>query len=359
MKHFYWIYNGKKYYNKVQALYDSNGRNDLIKYHFMDNVLDRIDISREPLDTWNTICRGRAKQIRAKYDYVCVWFSGGWDSTEMLYSFAESNSYVNEIIIFNRTYMNDIEIPEAFQFAKSMVDMHWPGCKITIVDIDHTWHSQNYLKHKQDWILQAGASNRFSKNHRNYLINCHPTILKNREKVKGKIADVHGTDKPKLHIHENKWYCFQIDVTLMLLMETDFELFYFSPDCPEIYIKQCHMALKFFESIGVTNNDVVHEIQNSAHNNHGDVYASWNKAIGRRSAAGHSAFYGLQKPITQEIGMNVETQNLRDHYQSENKKIYNYWNDSLQEIKNSFNIDLFSSTLPVSVSKSYFLKSLR
>jgi hypothetical protein len=82
-------------------------------------------------------------------------------------------------------------------------------------------------------------------------------------------------------------------------------------------------------------------------------------AIGRRTAVSHSAFYGLQKPITKEIGKNLETETLRKHYESENKKVYNYWNDSLLEVKDKFNIDLFSSTLPVSVSKSYFLKSLK
>lgn len=359
MKHFYWIYNGKKYYNKVQALYDSNGDNHAIKFHFMDNVLDKIDTGVEPAQDWNTICQRRAKQIRQNYDYVCLWYSGGWDSTEMLYSFAESNCDVDEIIIFNRTYMEDIEIPEAYKFAKSMVENFWPHCKITLITLDEDWQSQNYISHKQDWIFRNGVSNRFSKNHRDYIVNFHPQILKNREKITGKIADVHGTDKPKLHIYNNHWYCFQVDITMMLLMGTNFELFYFAPTMPDIYLKQCHLSKRYFESLMITDNNLVQEIQNSASNNKGEMYAKWNIAIGRRDAVSNSAFFGLQKPLIKEIGNNLETKDLRKFFKEENQKIYKIWSSSLIDIEKDLKINLFDNSLPISVSKSYILGEVK
>jgi hypothetical protein len=353
VKEFYWLYKNKKYESKAKALADAKGDNSAISYYFMDDVLDSCNFQIEPSDSWRALCRKRAKQIRENYDYVCLWFSGGWDSTEMLWSFVESGCKVDEIIIFDRTYMIDTEIPPAINFAKKIIKDHFQQCVLNVINIDHNWNGSFYEAFNDDWLFESGATGRFSKNSRKFLTERHPEILKNRKQLKGKIVDVQATDKPKLHIYENNWYAFQLDVVCSLLIGSKFELFYFSSDAPELYIKSCHMAKTYFESNDVVDNDTVHKIQGSSSGS--QKYADWNMAIGRRGACGSDAYLGNQKFITLEKGNNLETEKLRKFYHDNNKKIYNAWSENLKSFGNCYNLDLFNETLPKSFSKSYLI----
>jgi len=358
MQHFHWLYRNQRYDNKIKALHDAQGDLSKIHYYFMDRELDKCSFDNEPTESWTGMCQRRCRQLRQKYDYLCLWFSGGWDSVEMLWAFAESQTRLDEIFLFHRSYFDtDGEMPPAREFAQGMIDRFFPGCKLTVIDIDWRWALDFYKQSQDDWLLDRFALQRFSKNHRGFLWDNHPHFLNHRINFSGTTCNIHGNDKPKLHIWQENWCAFQTDITLQLIIgASDFELFYFTPEMPELYIKQCHMAANWFETIPGFTHELVHDIQSSTNKT---WYASWNRAVGRRHACDELNAVGNMKTKSAEQGLNLETQKIREHSEKDYSILYRKWEGQLIEVGRHIGLDLFNKPLPTTLSKSYTLRPVK
>lgn len=56
------------------------------------------DWTKEPIESFEELKKRRAEQLREKYSYLVLYFSGGADSTTMVNAFLKNNIHVDEIV---------------------------------------------------------------------------------------------------------------------------------------------------------------------------------------------------------------------------------------------------------------------
>lgn len=247
---------GDKVFNfKFNALeYATKTRQD-ITWNFNDDAFKAVDW-KTPLNVdLRTLYKHRAQQLRDKYDYLSLSFSGGSDSTTILQSFINNNIHLDEIICewpvshtsnyslsldpdpFNYIHEWELAIKPVLEYVKT----HHPKIKITHID-------------SLDKLIVDDDEHTFSISH----MCPYPSTRRYREIAKrvGEIkqtidnsAIILGCEKPHIRIEKN------VLCTLFLDQHTFFksswdpsprtvEYFYWAADFPEIVREQCHAILQ-------------------------------------------------------------------------------------------------------------------
>ena len=70
---------------------------------FNETVFKLIDWTVEPSQSLKELYVERCQQLRDKYDYLILSYSGGADSHEILYTFLENNIFIDEIQVVHYT----------------------------------------------------------------------------------------------------------------------------------------------------------------------------------------------------------------------------------------------------------------
>ena len=95
--HYHYSVGSKKTFEKLEAIMWATEKNLPIKYHTPARMA-KVPTHIEPEEDLDTLCRNSAEKIRAEYNYVRIWFSGGIDSTYMLDTFVDNNIHIDEIV---------------------------------------------------------------------------------------------------------------------------------------------------------------------------------------------------------------------------------------------------------------------
>jgi hypothetical protein len=157
----------KRFYSKPQALLEATATGHFPHFNFNREVYSRIDTTVEPQTSLRELYRMRAKQLRDRYDYIRLEFSGGSDSTTVLYSFINNGLHIDEVV-FRYPAQGDKNLgPDAKNMKAENTLSEWhfaakpilqklaishPTIKITMNDF-----SQNILDYKGDesWVENA------------------------------------------------------------------------------------------------------------------------------------------------------------------------------------------------------------
>jgi len=256
----YWKVNDRCFFNKAECLrYASGIKNFEVSYHFFDEVYNTVDWSKEPLQSLDSMYLDRATQIRDRYNYVALMFSGGCDSTTMLETFLKNNIHIDEIIT-----VYPIEVIEKlkdsfnpldkdpgnviFEYVHSVVPMfkyiseNFPKIKLTVIDptkntleiIDKDKIHKLFLSGLMVSPYTAGWFSAYDHVHKVDKNSCivfaidKPRIVYNKKenKFKSYFADfntIHG------HWPKDTFGASRVGT----------EYFYYSPDMPLIPVKQC------------------------------------------------------------------------------------------------------------------------
>ena len=96
----YYRVGGKTYTSKFEALLIASNTNQKITFHYYDEVWDYTINSFNP-DNINLLemYKERAQQIRDKYDYLVLHFSGGSDSVTALQAFIHNGIKLDEVYV--------------------------------------------------------------------------------------------------------------------------------------------------------------------------------------------------------------------------------------------------------------------
>lgn len=236
-----------------------------IKLNFNDEHLSRFDWQKEPAESITDLYIKRAKELREKYDYLVLLFSGGIDSYTILHTFLDNDIKIDEII----TCCNLDHLPKDGLFNQEVFKAALPhieslnlekrGILHRVVEIgnliqnqySHDWHLQNSL------YMVNGIICNWSYFLRSGLLKMeqhHQMFLSGHGKS---IGYVWGLDKPNIQVKDNKFYYqyvdqvpdfalkkFAVDFYDPLLKNFHDEAFFVSNDNPEIVIKQSHMLVK-------------------------------------------------------------------------------------------------------------------
>lgn len=252
--------------NKSDALMVASKTNQNVTWHFNDAVFSSIDW-RIPIETSLTeLYKRRAQQLRDKYDYLSLFFSGGVDSANVLHSFIDNDIFLDEIVMYrparlvskaNTHDKTTANVYSEIEFAaKPHLQKHLKNnkTKVRFIDIDE---STEKFFNNHNLLSQFYKINKMSTNGIGKIAICTTDPIWNELYSSGKkVAHIQGVDKPIISF-EKEEYIFQFgDAAMtfnfassentaeneMLLNHQFHEFFYWTPDLPELVIKQCQVV---------------------------------------------------------------------------------------------------------------------
>ena len=277
-----YYYDGKVYFLREDAFDDMlrNRKYDgKLKFLFNDHIFSKLDWTVEPDVSLDILYKNRAQQIRDKYKYLILGFSGGSDSTQILETFLKNNIFIDEIQtacnvkmsrgIDQNLLMSDPDLNLFLEYdlavepmLKKVKDIS-PNTKITIIDVSDFLH--NEIKNKTYKFLSIGTDKEKGLSQRltstmgisiaQYYLYKQMNIFQSNDK--DGVAIVRGIEKPQLSlVDKNLMFHFNdlslISISQMFAGTLDptytMEDFFWSPDAPLIPIKQSHLIKKCLES---------------------------------------------------------------------------------------------------------------
>jgi hypothetical protein len=252
-------------YSKVEAIELANKTGEKLHWNFNDLDFSAYDWTVEPVEDLKALYQARAKQIRERYDYVVIWWSGGADSYTVLRSFVDAGLHVDELATFHNyggdgswdTYLNKEVKDVAMPVAKKILE-NSPTTKFRLVDhFDYQKNLYSVDDNRFDFLYKANAV--FSPNQlaRRY--------IREREKdyldlfAQGKrVCFVWGMDKPRVQQVDGRFAIRMVDIVdnsvnpetqrLNREWEND-EFFYWSPDAKDLLCKQGHIVRKYLRNV--------------------------------------------------------------------------------------------------------------
>jgi len=272
----YWKVNDKCFFNKAECLrYASSIKNYNVTFHFFDEVYKTLDWSKEPIEDLDELYRRRAQQLRDKYEYLILWFSGGEDSKNILDVFLKNNIKLDEICAYApvkaldklRHYFDvNNKSPEfvIFEYEQAVVPVlnslknTNPEIKISIFD---------YTERSIECIL-SGNVHAFTKGGYNFSTQFvgGRMIHEHAVKLNRKLCNILGTDKPRIILNPYTQKFGQVfhDLTGSLAdsdvgysnLDSFTEGFYYTPDMPEITLKQSKVIKRNLESLLPLNENI-------------------------------------------------------------------------------------------------------
>ena len=358
---FYYEIDGWKTLSKFRALEKAKGDVSKVKFYCYDDVFSGLNWSRPKL-AWPELLKIRCHQLRDHYDHLCLWFSGGWDSTTVLQAFVDNNIRLDELVIFRRTFTEDIEIQDAIEFANKVKREKWNDLLIKYVEFDHQHHTQIYESMGDQWIDSPGSNFMFPKLHRHFIHHKLDRGLRVKSHP-GSRGEIEAHDKPKVYLHDNKWYCMIPDSSMVMYFGADVDLFYLNDQLPELHVSQVHLSIDYFENLFRREKKVdvklIHLIQGYDSSTIYRYFAEWNQSIGRVCTGNQSAVHGYSKLRARFQGPNDdEGKKLLSYVQQTNELSYRIYTEGLNNISIATGYDLWQNSLPTILSKSYYVRDL-
>ena len=267
----YYTCDGLEFESKIQACFHSLKVNKPVDWVFNDLEFKLYDWTQEPEESLDQLYDKRAKDLREKYDYLILSYSGGSDSHQILMSFIRQGIHLDELLIntmekgwapctiidpTNTSSLNSgaehylQTIPRLKEVEKFI-----PRTKITICDL--TDHVTDSLLSAGDasWVLQKReALNPIGITRFNYVY--FNEVRKRFDKEK-KIGIILGVEKPKSLIEDGKFWIRFNDRSANMVTVIDhikdydnsvIEYFYWSPDCVPLLIKQGHIIRRWLQT---------------------------------------------------------------------------------------------------------------
>ena len=262
-----------RFFNKIDALLYasiSNTKPNVI-WDFSDDIFSAFDWKFPVETTLTDLYKIRAQQLRDKYDYISLMFSGGADSTNILHAFIDNDILLDEIVMYRpakfKVDPTDLSsgnvwseialaaVPHLKKYQKLI------SSKTTIRFIDLDDMTDQFLnddtlvsQYRKIYNITAYAIGRTA-------VDCLPDLIWDKVLQSGKtLCYVHGIEKPNMWMEADGTWTFAFTDTgglhpiqqpdgssstsEMFLTQKFHELFYWSPDLPQLVIKQCQIIKK-------------------------------------------------------------------------------------------------------------------
>jgi hypothetical protein len=264
----FYFCDGKEFSSKILAFLHSKEVKKPVEWIFNDRIFQSYDWTKEPEETLDQLYNRRARQLREKYDYIIVSYSGGADSHNLLTSFIRQGLHVDEIIVnqfekaskqfvdfnLNNTASSNTGAEYYLQTLPRLKELAplMPNTKITIADLsDHIFEfmentgDASWVLTKREGLNPTGAT-RF-----NYL---HFSEVRKRFDKEKTLCLIVGIEKPRTAIVKGNLIMSFIDRAANQITVAEHikeysnstaEFFYWSPDCVPLLIKQGHIIKKW------------------------------------------------------------------------------------------------------------------
>ena len=165
----YYQLGNARYFNKVQAILDSDRCQWPLRWNYLDQEFDQHDWTQEPDVSLEDLYAARARDIRERYDYLVLHFSGGSDSANILETFVDNGIHLDEVLIrgsYDQTdrirsgivsAQNNYSecLVQSLPLAEWVRDNHMPHLRITVVETTNL--ILDYFANTPDWAEHSSG----------------------------------------------------------------------------------------------------------------------------------------------------------------------------------------------------------
>jgi hypothetical protein len=253
----YYQVGGEKFISKMFAAIKATETNQPLTWHFHDELFSSI----RPTGAVNLkeLYKQRAQQLRDKYDYLMLYFSGGSDSWTVLNTFLENNIKLDHVVVRWSMAAVDKGVYKANNQDRSASNMlsEWdftikkdldylaknhPDIKIEIVD----WLDDLSTDTFNDTILENALSYASMSSLLRINKGGSPTERKLVEEGKT-VGAIYGVDKPFIIKHGNQVFFHFQDGAISICPPrpenpNGTEYFFWTPDMPHLAVEQAYQV---------------------------------------------------------------------------------------------------------------------
>lgn len=366
-----------KFHSKLEAIEMHTKTGIHPHWDFNEAVYSSYDWTKEPDTPILELYRQRAQQIRDQYDYVILNYSSGADSQTVLDAFVNNDIKLDEVVSFvnyratsDNTNVQNREIVEVAIPRIKQLQETKPWLRHRIIDF--TDLILDYFRNpssKFDWVYQVNMV-------LTPIVIAKQLLVTNTKEwadminAGKKICIIYGADKPRIH-HVDGKFCLRFQDTIGFVPDvismagqrpyTD-ELFFWTPDKPEIVIKQAHLVKRYLSAPNIVGlpgvvegkADLAYKVINgkkyglSNDGLHALIYPEWDPGMGITAAKPRSIIFADRD----QWFFNLEsTSDYLLNWQFGLAKVWNtipdYWKNDPADVARG---------LKASVSKNYFLE---
>jgi len=256
--HAYWICDQQTVLSRPDALQKLK-RGSSAKFSLHEDLWAQADWSRPEKLSPRLVAR--ARDIRSKYDYVRVAYSGGVDSHAILSAFRSAGVAPDEIFFW--TFLNQVptRFSTNYELHRSVVayidvlKQWFPNTKFTNLDFnfDQLLALRSLPGHVNPFSVYGSG------------VRTLPTALAlccfRDFDIQNSIT-LTGADKPRIDYINGEWYCYFIDTACIDTWGNRVEGFFLGSD-PAIHISQCHAIKNLIQAQGLTSRREIMAFQNS------------------------------------------------------------------------------------------------
>lgn len=260
----YYLVNGEVFENKIHALIKGSELNILPEWHYFDEVFSKANktgLGQVPLTEWY---KQRALQLRDKYDYLILNYSGGSDSHNILHTFLKNNIKLDCVYVQWHLKLTDKGLYTINSTDKSNANFHsewdlvlkkdleWlasnhPNIRIEIKDWTDTLHDKFY----HDSLFETKTTVMVNMS-RSLKLHTFSDAEKQMANTGLKVASIFGADKPYIVVKDNKCFFNFHDKSFSAIPNPDnpngLEYFYITPDLPQLTIEQSWHLMNYYRN---------------------------------------------------------------------------------------------------------------
>ena len=284
----YYQVNNKIFYNVYLAQHESFISQQPVTLHCYDADYDKLDWTREPEDSFETIMDIHARNLREKYERLVFMWSGGTDSHTIYNVFKRNNIHIDEFIV---KHTRDIEGGDPYpdSHVDWLMKNHWdPTSKIT------TWNEydldlRSQVVNSEDWVFQdRGDLLRLGQSS----VSSATVEHCNRNHNGYRWGVVVGLEKPTVMFENGRYYSCQTDKFVRTAMgHENIECFYLDP---VVNLKQSHLAKNTLKSLNYRGQE--RNWSKRQENRIGAAgYNAWARAVGRHDELTIGSSWGQKK----------------------------------------------------------------
>ena len=238
------------------------------RFVFHDKVFEAANPKKEPSESLLDLYQTRLQQLRTKYDYLVLMYSGGADSHNILKCSEYFDQPLDEIVSFvDSSYKNknskisaeiyQVAVPEVMGYLERFPDAEYRLIEVRDVQTKLFNDPQFQFDMYRDMGYHLVP---FSIMHFYglYYVQKYRDLHAQGKKV----CIIHGVDKPRLRCLDGRWSFNFSDWSSFFGHKHYFrdlpfydELFYWTPDLPTLSIKQAHVATRYLDGLDVTSID--------------------------------------------------------------------------------------------------------
>lgn len=262
--HGHYTVGGKPYLSKISAYAEALPKNWLPHWNYHEESFSKVKWTEEPTETLDELYRQRALEIRLKYDYIFLSYSGGVDSHNIALSFfknglhidllasrSSSQSYLDNDSTDSRNMGKESLLAAVPQAEK--LKQYSNNVNFRIID----WGSDIEKAWRQDSLGTSRIEEQTSLQASTIVKRRYHEFIPEAERYNNPVM-LFGIDKPYVYYIDGKFYMAFMDLPLISQMMNEITLdrnnpftllsYYWHPDAEKILRKQAHIVVNWFKN---------------------------------------------------------------------------------------------------------------